>query len=242
HPQRAAKPRTGPPNARCTAAGPRGLHGRRCGCTLLRHRPPARDPHDVHRGHRPDPFAHAHRADGLPLRGSVRRAVAGADAPVPGRSRDRTDAMSTRVFVTVGTDHHPFTRLIEWVDHWADTRTDLDLVVQHGTAPPARHGENHELLDTSDIVEQSATADLGISQVGPGRSVSIRARDHLIAELEAWLSASQHPALPSGALPSTTSTALAALSRSVLAAPRRRFSARRLLTVVRPALAADAAL
>ncbi|HLQ81629.1 MAG TPA: glycosyltransferase [Brachybacterium sp.] len=190
--------------------------------------------------------------------------------------------MSTRVFVTVGTDHHPFTRLIEWVDHWADTRTDLDLVVQHGTAPPARHGENHELLDTSDIVEQYATADLVISQVGPGtiadanraghrpfvvprdpalgevvddhqmafgdfmaargRCVSIRTRDHLIAELEAWLSASQHPALPSGALPSTTSTTLAALSRSVLAAPRRRFSARRLLTVVRPALAADAAL
>src|SRR5699024_5127500 len=141
------------------AAGPRGLLARRGGCTLLRQRPPARDPHDVHRGHRPEPVAHAHRAGGPRTRGYVRRAVPGADAPVPGRNRGRTDAMSTRVLVTVGTDPHPFTRLIEWVDHWADTRTDLDLVVQHGTAPPARHGENHELLDTSDIVEQYATAD-----------------------------------------------------------------------------------
>ena len=190
--------------------------------------------------------------------------------------------MSTRVFVTVGTDHHPFTRLIEWVDHWADTRMDLDLVVQHGTARPARHGVNHELLGASDVAEQYAAADLVISQVGPGtiadanraghrpfvvprdpalgevvddhqvafgdfmaargRCVSVRTRDHLIAELESWMCASQHPPLPPGALPSTTSSALATLSRSVVEAPPRRFSARRLLTVVRPARAADAAL
>lgn len=190
--------------------------------------------------------------------------------------------MNTRVFVTVGTDHHPFTRLIDWVDHWADARTDLDLVVQHGPARPARHGVNHELLDASDVAEQFAAADLVISQVGPGtiadanraghrpfvvprdpalgevvddhqvafgdfmaargRCVSIRTRDHLIAELEAWMSASEHPALPTGALPSTTSTTLADLSRAVVAAPRRRFSARRLLTVMGPVRAADPAV
>lgn len=190
--------------------------------------------------------------------------------------------MSTRVFVTVGTDHHPFTRLIEWVDHWADARTDLELVVQHGTAPPSRHGVNHDLLGAGEIAEQYSSADLVISQVGPGtiadanraghrpfvvprdpalgevvddhqvafgdfmaargRCISIRTRDQLIGELETWMAGSQRPVLPPGALPSATSSTLTALSRSVIEAPRRRFSARRLLTAMRPVRAADPAV
>lgn len=76
--------------------------------------------------------------------------------------------MTTRIFVTVGTDHHPFTRLIDWVDDWAAGRNDVELIVQHGAARPSRHGSNHELLGNAEISAQYAAADLVVSQVGPG--------------------------------------------------------------------------
>jgi len=76
--------------------------------------------------------------------------------------------MTTRVFVTVGTDHHPFTRLIDWVDDWAAEQEDVHLVVQHGATRPSRHGINHELLGSDEIAAQYVEADLVVSQVGPG--------------------------------------------------------------------------
>ncbi|QNN82711.1 hypothetical protein H3H54_01800 [Brachybacterium sp. Z12] len=149
--------------------------------------------------------------------------------------------MTTRVFVTVGTDHHPFTRLIEWVDHWSASHDDLELVVQHGTARPSRHGVNHELLGSEEIAAQYAAADLVVSQVGPGtiadanraghrpivvprdphlgevvddhqvafgdfmasrgRCVSVRTREHLVSELDAWLAAPKPLTCPSALCP-----------------------------------------
>lgn len=45
--------------------------------------------------------------------------------------------MSSLVFVSVGTDHHPFDRLIGWVDAWLPDG--VQCVVQYGTsAPPSR--------------------------------------------------------------------------------------------------------
>jgi UDP-N-acetylglucosamine transferase subunit ALG13 len=38
------------------------------------------------------------------------------------------------VVVTVGTDHHPFDRLVDWVDAWALAHPEVDVFVQHGTA------------------------------------------------------------------------------------------------------------
>lgn len=76
--------------------------------------------------------------------------------------------MTARIFVTVGTDHHPFTRLIDWVDDFAAARDDIHLVVQHGTARPSRHGTNHELLGSGQIAAEYAAADLVVCQVGPG--------------------------------------------------------------------------
>lgn len=36
------------------------------------------------------------------------------------------------LFVTVGTDHHPFDRLVEWTERIARIRPDVEVVVQHG--------------------------------------------------------------------------------------------------------------
>lgn len=73
------------------------------------------------------------------------------------------------VLVSVGTDHHPFDRLVTWVDSWATTQHDeVRLVVQHGTSRPSRTGENHTIIPRSDLLELFRTATVVVSQVGPG--------------------------------------------------------------------------
>lgn len=181
--------------------------------------------------------------------------------------------MTTRVFVTVGTDHHPFTRLIDWMDRWAAERDDVQLIVQHGAARPSRHGVSHELLGGEEIAAQYAAADLVVSQVGPGtiadanraghrpivvprdpclgeviddhqvafgdfmtargRCVSVHTREGLVEALEVRLAAPTDPDPPTHTQSAATTSVVAGLTTSVLGSPRRRFSARRLLTAVR---------
>jgi UDP-N-acetylglucosamine transferase subunit ALG13 len=45
------------------------------------------------------------------------------------------------IFVTVGTDHHPFPRMLRWVRNWAAEHPRWQLEVQHGAtaAPPFGH-------------------------------------------------------------------------------------------------------
>lgn len=77
--------------------------------------------------------------------------------------------MTASVLVSVGTDHHPFTRLIEWVDSWADALAQpVDLVVQHGSSRPSRLGRNEALLGHDEILELFRNATVLVTQVGPG--------------------------------------------------------------------------
>ncbi len=43
------------------------------------------------------------------------------------------------VFVTVGTDHHPFHRLTSWVDAWAGGADEVECLMQTGTSSPPKH-------------------------------------------------------------------------------------------------------
>lgn len=54
------------------------------------------------------------------------------------------------VFVSVGTDHHPFDRLIGWVDTWLPDG--VRCVVQHGTSAPPRRAEGVPYLDHGELV------------------------------------------------------------------------------------------
>ncbi len=53
-----------------------------------------------------------------------------------------TDA-ATRplVLVSVGTDFHPFDRLVAAVDRWAAQHPEARVVVQHGRSRAPRHAE-----------------------------------------------------------------------------------------------------
>ena len=79
------------------------------------------------------------------------------------------------VFVTVGTDHHPFDRLIRWVDGWVEAggRERASCFVQHGTskAPPwnGTAGLGHsEYLAHDEMSTRTAEATAVVCHGGPG--------------------------------------------------------------------------
>ncbi|MDQ3866707.1 MAG: glycosyl transferase family 28 [Actinomycetota bacterium] len=77
------------------------------------------------------------------------------------------------VFVTVGTDSHPFHRLISWIDAWlADgAAARVRCVVQHGTARPAKHAVSRPFLNHREMEEMVARASVVVSHGGPGTIV-----------------------------------------------------------------------
>lgn len=81
-----------------------------------------------------------------------------------------------RVFVTVGTDHHPFDRLVEWFDRWAsDRRVDgARCLVQTGTSTPSRSSRSKDFLGYEDMLSALAEADIVVSHAGPGTIAECR--------------------------------------------------------------------
>jgi UDP-N-acetylglucosamine transferase subunit ALG13 len=76
--------------------------------------------------------------------------------------------VTTQVFVTVGTDHHPFDRLIDWVESWAGGQDDVTLLIQHGASRAARVGRNRPFLGADELAAAYRSSDVVVGQVGPG--------------------------------------------------------------------------
>lgn len=73
------------------------------------------------------------------------------------------------VAVSVGTDHHPFNRLMDWLQDWLSGRDDVDLLLQHGPAHQVSGAAvNAERLPKSQLLEWLDSADLVVLQGGPG--------------------------------------------------------------------------
>jgi UDP-N-acetylglucosamine transferase subunit ALG13 len=80
------------------------------------------------------------------------------------------------LFVTVGTDHHPFDRLIVWVDRWAASNrgTGVRLLVQSGTARPPRTVQWAAFMPHDDTMAALGRAMAVVSHAGPGTVMSCR--------------------------------------------------------------------
>ena len=78
--------------------------------------------------------------------------------------------------VTVGSDHHPFSRLIGWVDDWlaAGAADRVDCVIQYGTADPPRHGAAVPYLSYPELQRLVAAATVVVTQGGPMSMVEAR--------------------------------------------------------------------
>jgi UDP-N-acetylglucosamine transferase subunit ALG13 len=87
-----------------------------------------------------------------------------------------TDA--ARVVVSVGTDHHPFDRLIDWIDTWTAAHPEVPVLVQRGSSRPPRTARSEELLGYDELVGAMAAADAVVVQGGPAGIVDARGVGH----------------------------------------------------------------
>ena len=67
------------------------------------------------------------------------------------------DGPTPFVFATVGTDHHPFSRLVEAVDAWA-ARTGLPVFIQSGTSDPPKHCRHSSLVPYAEMQTMLSSA------------------------------------------------------------------------------------
>ncbi|MGH8999553.1 MAG: glycosyltransferase [Acidimicrobiia bacterium] len=81
------------------------------------------------------------------------------------------------VFVTVGTDHHPFDRLIDWVDAWAaadPARLAVPCLVQSGTSKAPRHLPYRDYVRYDEMCEAMSRAVAVVSHGGPATIMDAR--------------------------------------------------------------------
>lgn len=79
-----------------------------------------------------------------------------------------------RVLVSVGTDHHRFDRLVDWIDSWTAANPGVRVVVQRGTARPPATAESVDLVPYDRMVELMDEADAVVVQGGPAGILDAR--------------------------------------------------------------------
>jgi UDP-N-acetylglucosamine transferase subunit ALG13 len=80
----------------------------------------------------------------------------------------------SRILVTVGTDHHPFQRLVDWADGFARQHPEHELFIQYGSARPPASGSSSRLLDHAQLQTEIARADAVVCHGGPATITDIR--------------------------------------------------------------------
>jgi UDP-N-acetylglucosamine transferase subunit ALG13 len=82
------------------------------------------------------------------------------------------------MFVTVGTDHHPFERLISWAEHWAVRMPDWDVQIQHGRTRPPVHGNGFAFSDHARLQQLFELSDVIVTHGGPATITEARRLGH----------------------------------------------------------------
>ena len=83
------------------------------------------------------------------------------------------------IFVSVGTDHHPFDRLVGWASEWAEHHPEDEVFVQYGTSSTPTAGDGTDLLDRTSMLARVAAADVVVVSCGPGGVMDVRAAGRL---------------------------------------------------------------
>ena len=78
------------------------------------------------------------------------------------------------VFVTVGTDHHPFDRLVAWADAWAATRDGAPCFIQSGTSQAPEHAEWRDYVRYDEMCDAMARAIAIVCHGGPATIMDAR--------------------------------------------------------------------
>jgi UDP-N-acetylglucosamine transferase subunit ALG13 len=71
--------------------------------------------------------------------------------------------------VTVGTDHHRFDRLMDWIERWNASRPGaIGWTVQHGSTRPLAGADGFGMKPREELLELLRAADVVVTQGGPG--------------------------------------------------------------------------
>jgi UDP-N-acetylglucosamine transferase subunit ALG13 len=87
--------------------------------------------------------------------------------------------VSELVVVLLGTDHHPFDRLVAWADEVARLRPDLRLIVQHGATRAPEYAEGHDYLPHHELLDLIGAASAVACHGGPGTIMDARGAGHV---------------------------------------------------------------
>ena len=80
---------------------------------------------------------------------------------------------------TVGTDHHPFDRLIAWLDRFAADHPSVSTFVQSGTSAPPRTCDGSAYLAFDELGARLAGSVAVVSHGGPATIMDARAAGRL---------------------------------------------------------------
>lgn len=72
------------------------------------------------------------------------------------------------VLVTVGTDHHPFDRMVAWSERWAANHPDVEVIVQHGASRRPTTLTGYERIPHQELTELMRRADVVVAHGGGG--------------------------------------------------------------------------
>ncbi|NNF56002.1 MAG: glycosyl transferase family 28 [Acidimicrobiales bacterium] len=78
------------------------------------------------------------------------------------------------VMVSVGTDHHPFDRLVSWMDAWAGDHQEVEVIIQYGSADVPTNTKGDALLQHDRLRNLFARADVVVSHGGPSTVMDAR--------------------------------------------------------------------
>ncbi|MCA0438269.1 MAG: glycosyl transferase [Austwickia sp.] len=85
-----------------------------------------------------------------------------------------------RIVVSLGTDHHRFDRLVDWLDDWVgEHQADVTVTLQHGHSRPSKYADNLEIVARAQLLDAMRAADVVITQAGPGSMVDAHDSGHL---------------------------------------------------------------
>ncbi|MDS1269808.1 glycosyltransferase [Lipingzhangella sp. LS1_29] len=79
----------------------------------------------------------------------------------------------------MGTDHHPFPRLVRWLDAWATAHPEVRVLLQHGATPAPDIASGVEFLDHTELRAAMAEATAVVCHGGPATIMEARHAGHL---------------------------------------------------------------
>ena len=83
------------------------------------------------------------------------------------------------LLVTVGTDHHPFARLLDWVGRWSAAHPTWQIEVQHGASPSPGYGRCFAYCGHDELQLLLASADVVVTHGGPATITQARGAGHV---------------------------------------------------------------